>query len=320
MKSAEYVSQQAEELKKSGKPLQYVAWLVALLCVGWAYVFGARGELCSPANRRAYYKSKGASHPTIKSKCPGFDSGSCSGCKWYPGSKRTKFFDCRGFTYWVLLQVFGWKLQGAGATSQWKNEKNWAAKGPISTMPKDRLVCLFVANGSTMSHTGFGYNDETVECSSGVQHFTKRAAKWTHWAVPSCCDESYKPPEKTEPKEPKKEETKVSKATIRRGSKGAAVKELQTLLQELGYDLGPCGVDSDFGKSTEAAVKAFQKTHGLNADGVVGVKTWAALETASKAPKAETYKVTISGQTKAKAEEICKAYKGAIMEVESNGR
>ena len=36
--------------------------------------------------------------------------------------------------------------------------------------------------------------------------------------------------------------------------------------------------------------------------------------------KAETYRVTISGQTKAKAEEICKAYKGAVMEVESNGR
>ena len=52
MKSAEHVSQQAEELKKSGKPLQYVAWLVALLCVGWAYVFGARGELCSPQNKK----------------------------------------------------------------------------------------------------------------------------------------------------------------------------------------------------------------------------------------------------------------------------
>ena len=35
-----------------------------------------------------------------------------------------------------------------------------------------------------MEHTGWGLNDETVECSNGVQHFTKRNKKWTHWALP----------------------------------------------------------------------------------------------------------------------------------------
>ncbi len=62
--------------------------------------------------------------------------------------------------------------------------------------------------------------------------------------------------------------------TLRKGSKGAAVTELQTILLKLGYDLGPCGIDGDFGKRTDAAVRKYQKDHGLAADGIVGKMTW----------------------------------------------
>ena len=191
MNSAEYVDQKINELKGGGIPLSEAAWQAALLCVGWAYVFGARGEYCTPKNRRARYSDE---HPTIKSKCKNFNGSSsagCKGCQWYPEEKYTRFFDCRGFTYWILLQVYGWELMGAGATSQWNTASNWKAKGEIATMPADTLVCLFVKKGNKMEHTGFGLNNETVECSNGVQHFTTRNKKWTHWAVPAC--EDYKP-------------------------------------------------------------------------------------------------------------------------------
>ena len=49
------------------------------------------------------------------------------------------------------------------------------------------------------------------------------------------------------------------------------------MLLKLGYDLGPCGIDGDFGKATEAAVKSFQSDYRLEADGVVGALTWSEL-------------------------------------------
>lgn len=57
--------------------------------------------------------------------------------------------------------------------------------------------------------------------------------------------------------------------TLKRGSRGDEVRQLQTRLN--------LQVDGIFGKLTEEAVKEFQKTHGLDADGTVGEQTWAML-------------------------------------------
>ena len=51
-----------------------------------------------------------------------------------------------------------------------------------------------------------------------------------------------------------------------------AVKELQTLLQQLGYRVVP---DGEFGPYTESVVKLFQASKRVTADGVVGPQTWA---------------------------------------------
>lgn len=61
----------------------------------------------------------------------------------------------------------------------------------------------------------------------------------------------------------------VVKPVLKVGSKGAAVKSLQSKLK--------ITADGDFGAKTKAAVIAFQKKHGLTADGVVGSATWAKL-------------------------------------------
>ena len=61
----------------------------------------------------------------------------------------------------------------------------------------------------------------------------------------------------------------ASSPTLKYGSRGAAVAELQ---RRLGLS-----ADGVFGPRTRAAVVAFQRSHGLVADGVVGPRTWAAL-------------------------------------------
>ena len=70
---------------------------------------------------------------------------------------------------------------------------------------------------------------------------------------------------------------------LRKGSKGAEVKDLQNKLISLGYDLGKYGADGDFGSATEKAVKKFQKDHSIGQDGQAGPLTFAALERALQA-------------------------------------
>jgi N-acetylmuramoyl-L-alanine amidase len=53
--------------------------------------------------------------------------------------------------------------------------------------------------------------------------------------------------------------------------KGRDVKELQRLLQSLGFN--PGALDGVFGPKSEEAVKEFQRSTGLIADGIVGLKT-----------------------------------------------
>ena len=53
------------------------------------------------------------------------------------------------------------------------------------------------------------------------------------------------------------------------------MKDVQTKLKVLGLYSG--AIDGDFGPNTENAVKSFQTSKGLTADGVVGPKTKSAL-------------------------------------------
>jgi uncharacterized protein (TIGR02594 family) len=49
---------------------------------------------------------------------------------------------------------------------------------------------------------------------------------------------------------------------LRKGARGDAVRALQLALIHAGHDVGDAGVDGDFGRDTEAAVKAYQRKVG----------------------------------------------------------
>lgn len=303
-KSVSEIKQLIEKLKAQGAVLSDVAWQAALACVGDPYVYGAVGEECRPAKRRQYgakFYLKG--HETIVTKCKALSwdnktntcviTGNCEGCKW---NLPVMMFDCRGFTRKLFQMVFSFTLWGGTVKGQWDDDRNWKAKGEIADMPRDTLCCLFVYDSKKKKwmHTGLGLNDETVEASSGVQHFTKRNKKWTHWAVPKCVEGDVPMP--TNP-------------TLKKGSKGEYVTKLQTLLKEKGYDLGKWGVDGDFGSATLAAVKAFQKANGLTVDGIVGKNTWNAL----LKDEPRCYEVIVKDLTESQAKALCSMYDHAEM-------
>ncbi len=65
---------------------------------------------------------------------------------------------------------------------------------------------------------------------------------------------------------------KTSRSTLRSGSRGADVTELQATLRLLGFYAGT--IDGFFGDTTVVAVGRFQEAAGLGKDGVVGPATW----------------------------------------------
>ncbi|KOO47113.1 C40 family peptidase [Priestia koreensis] len=68
--------------------------------------------------------------------------------------------------------------------------------------------------------------------------------------------------------------------TLKQGMTHTEVKQLQSVLKSKGYFKGT--TTTYFGSATAAAVKSFQKSRGLGADGVVGAGTFKALGVVSK--------------------------------------
>ena len=74
--------------------------------------------------------------------------------------------------------------------------------------------------------------------------------------------------------------TSTDDDSLRKGATGSAVKDLQTKLKKLGFY--NASIDGDYGDTTVAAVKAFQKKYNLTADGVAGRETLKKLDSAYK--------------------------------------
>lgn len=291
--------------------------------IGWPYVWGATGQKCTPAQRRAYAARSSCpaaeAEVTLK-KCPVCNGSatSCDGCKYYPGNC-TLIDDCQGFVKQISARI-GIHYEGGGATSMWNSKKNWSAKGTIDSLPKDKVCCVFwqSSDKKKMSHIGFYEgNGYIVHCSGEVKK-EKLPKRVTHWAMPLGLYEGDTP----------------MKPTIRRGSTGPYVVECQTDLIKLGYDVGSSGADGKFGAKTQAAVKAFQRDYNkahpekvaLAVDGVVGPATWTALDeavgnlpapTPTPTPEpAVLYTVTIPHLTEAEADALVKQYTGAEKKAE----
>ncbi|MCR4887307.1 MAG: peptidoglycan-binding protein [Clostridiales bacterium] len=82
---------------------------------------------------------------------------------------------------------------------------------------------------------------------------------------------------------PSRSPSPTPQGSLKLGSTGQEVRQIQQKLKDLGFLKG--SVDGDFGEATEKAVKAFQKQYGLTVDGKVGQETMAKLASARATAK-----------------------------------
>ena len=288
--------------------------------IGWPYAWGATGQKCTVANREARINNKkigDGDKQLIRDRCQVLNGSksSCNGCKYFPGGERTKMYDCIGF----VNQLLDWAEvphYGGGCSTMWNHNANWEQKGNLANMP-ETPCCVFQqepGNASKMQHIGFyiggGY---VIHCSKEVKKQKIGDYPWTHFGIPKGLGGDVPVP--------------TDKPTLRRGSTGPYVVELQKDLICLFYDLEPYGADGKFGKKTETAVKEFQGEHtgpdgkALKMDGIVGQNTWWALDNAVQPqPTPYTlYTVIIPHLTEEQAEELQKQYPDAEKRTEGGG-
>ena len=235
--------------------------------------------------------------------------------------------DCSGMFVWAYKQLGGPGI-AHGSNSIWRSY--CSVKGKLSGgkrtdgqgLKPGSAVFVYKKDKDNRSHIGLYVGNGIVIEASGtiVGVITSKVSdkKWAEWGELKAVDYSGEVPEETTPDDDQGFPDKPGwRATIRRGSKGQEVIECQTMLYRLGYDIGVSGIDGDYGRNTEKAVKAFQTDHRLTVDGVCGPMTWDALDKAiaqqEAGPKEKQYTVCIHHLDKTQMESMRTNYPGCVV-------
>ena len=270
----------------------------------WGYIWGTDGDMWTEARQKQLEQT------TDKDR----EQGRLYGSKWIGH----RVADCSGLFSWAFKQLGGYMYHGSDTMYR----KYCTAKGELKKGQRTDGAALkpgtavFVWNGKKYSHVGLyvggGVVIEAMGTKNGVTTTKVTAAKWTHWGELKGVDYAGSAAQEPDTGFPAES---AWRPTIRKGNKGAVVKELQEMLDRLGYSLGICGVDGDYGTATDAAVRSFQREHPpLVVDGVCGPMTWDALDKAvgqivqKPEEKESVYAVIISGLDKTQAEMIAANY------------
>ena len=140
----------------------------ALSLVGQGYIYGAKGQTCTPDFRAQQARQYPQQADNILN----------AGAKW----DGVPVWDCAQLTR-ACAKAAGIDLV-SGATSQW-NKTAWAQKGEISTLPAKPVFVFRMKNGR-MQHTGLALGDGTCVHARGTAYGVVRQpmadCAWTHWA------------------------------------------------------------------------------------------------------------------------------------------
>lgn len=267
-----------------------IALFVYALSNGWGYIWGSSGGIWTKAQQE-----KATREMTVK-----------YGARWI--GKHVA--DCSGLFAWAFKKLGGYMYHGSDTMFR----KYTTASGKLSKgnrtdgqgLKPGTAVFTWKEKEGKYGHVGLYIGDgkviEAKGTKEGVVKSNVTEDRWTHWGELKGVNYSDTPAPIPE-----------TKPTLRRGSKGKYVTLAQTQLINKGYSCGNTGADGDFGKNTEAAVKAFQKDHGLTVDGIIGQNTWNALDGAEPAI---LYTVTVKGLTESQADALIKQYPGSTKTAE----
>ena len=174
-------------------------------------------------------------------------------------------FDCSGLGMYWLQNVKGIYPSDLNANGMYSK---------CSTkLTKDQLKkgdWVFVDTNGRKTHIGYIVDDNlTVIESRGRDYGVvsgKLDSRWTHFGRPDCFKE--------EIEGNISELSIVIRRNLKKGLSGDDVKVLQTYLNKNGYGLT---VDGEFGTKSYEAVKKYQQSQKLTADGIAGKNTITAL-------------------------------------------
>lgn len=277
----------------------------------WGYIWGTAGTMWTAEKQKNLEKTTDSDRANSRKY----------GSQWIGHMVA----DCSGLFVWAFKQLGGSIYHGSDTMYRKycdaKGELKSGARTDGQGLKPGTAVFVWKESKKKYTHVGLyvggGKVIEAKGAKAGVTTSKITDSQWTNWGELKGVDYSGTSPEPAPDQGPEP----VKKPTIRKGNRNIYVKEMQQMLQKLGYSLGICGVDGDFGTATEKAVKEFQRDNGLTQDGICGPKTWAALQEAvdKLQPKPEpvkTYSVIIHGLDLTQAQEIAGNYPGAEIKEE----
>ena len=184
----------------------------------WGYIWGTDGDMWTEARQKQLEQT------TDKDR----EQGRLYGSKWIGH----RVADCSGLFSWAFKQLGGYMYHGSDTMYR----KYCTAKGELKKGQRTDGAALkpgtavFVWNGKKYSHVGLyvggGVVIEAMGTKNGVTTTKVTAAKWTHWGELKGVDYAGSAAQEPDTGFPAES---AWRPTIRKGNKGAVVKELQEM-------------------------------------------------------------------------------------------
>lgn len=274
----------------------------------WGYIWGSAGTLWTKAKQQQkidYMVGKFGTtwQKNSEAKSDNYYNAALYGEKWIGHYVA----DCSGLFAWAYSKLGGSIAHGSNSIY----DRYCSEKGKLTDEKRKSILpgtAVFTGDAKQHGHIGlYVGNGKVIEASgtqAGVCVSNLTASKWTFYGYLK--DVSYS--SENAPILPSTpSDDKILYPTLKRGNKGEKVAILQQLLIDRGYKLPRYGADGDFGAETEAAVRQFQKDHGLKVDGIAGEKTWASLMGEAPAPVVK-YTVVLKGITESQLDQLKKQF------------